>query len=94
MVNYQKLSGNSATTIMPSLQGFSIFRNTIHLFNGVNINVIALSGAENFLESQVEKTVTLENSTLVFNCAHFLREAGAGGGLLRGKVANRGMGRC
>jgi len=53
-----------------------------------------LSGAENFLESQAEKTVTRENSIRVSNCACFLREAAAGGGLFCGKVANLGMGRC
>jgi predicted nuclease of restriction endonuclease-like (RecB) superfamily len=53
-----------------------------------------LSGAENFLEYQVEKTVTRENSMRVSKCARFFKEAAAGGGLFRGKVANEGMGRC
>jgi predicted nucleic acid-binding protein len=42
----------------------------------------ALSGAENLLESQVEKTVTRENSILVSTCSRFLRAAAAEGGLL------------
>jgi hypothetical protein len=46
-------------------------------FNKVSI----LSGAENFLESQIEKTVTRENSIRVSTCARFLREAEADGGL-------------
>jgi hypothetical protein len=53
----------------------------------------SLSGAENFLESQVEKTVTRENSIRVSKCDRFLREA-AGGGLFCAEVANLGMGRC
>ncbi len=54
---------------------------------------MVLSGAENFLESQDEKTVTRENSILVSNSIRFFTDAVAGGGLLRGNVLNRGMGR-
>lgn len=52
-----------------------------------------LSGAENFSESQAEKTVTRENSIRVSNWARFLIEAVASGGLGRGKIANCGSGR-
>ncbi|AUB35216.1 hypothetical protein COO91_01088 [Nostoc flagelliforme CCNUN1] len=51
------------------------------------------SGAENFLESQVEKTVTRGNSIRVSKYSRFLREAEAGGGLRRGKIAKLGRGR-
>jgi hypothetical protein len=58
------------------------------------LSVYSLSGAENFLESQVEKTVTRENSILVSNRARFFKEAVADGGLFRGKAMSGGIGRC
>jgi hypothetical protein len=54
---------------------------------------LVLSGAENFSESQVGKTVTRENSIRVSKSFRFLSEAEADGGLRRGKLAKLGIGR-
>jgi hypothetical protein len=64
------------------------------LFTGLVLTMVfILSGAENFLESQVENTVTRENSIRDSNCCRFLIEADAGGGLRRGKGTKLGSGK-
>jgi hypothetical protein len=86
---YAQLLSSQSNQIIP-------IKNQLGLpYHSVARTLMYLSGAENFLESQVENTVTVtrENSIRESNCCRFFIEAEAGGGLRRGKGTKLGSGR-